>query len=131
MCIRIAAFLLCISLSPLASAEYCWMLGCKDLVGYIPLSKGSAERTADMIAGSKNLPRVGSRVALAEYVYLRAHPALEPKGPYILGPGTIVKVLDIVSAEDKRMFAIIRILDDRNTRNEECRMTINCTATFY
>jgi len=105
------------------------MLGCKDAVGYIPTRTSSDAPIHNIFSGGK-LPKVGSTASVSEYVYLRVDPIDEPKGPYVLGPGAVVKVLEYLKTTTGN-FAVVRVISDKNTRREECMSRLQCRAKFY
>ena len=106
----------------LAFAEYCWMVGCKNEIGYLPM------RTA--IFGKRQINE-GTKATVANYAYLRQQAIEIPQGTLILGPGTVVKVLEVLKTKEGTTFAVVRVLEDQNTRRDECKSTIACTAIFH
>ena len=106
----------------MALAEYCWMLGCQDEIGYLPVRPA--------IFGNSQV-KEGTTATVANYAYLRQQAIEKPQGTMKLGPGTVVKVLEVLRTKEGTSFAVVRILEDKNTRREECKSTITCTATFH
>lgn len=121
---RVARLLLAVlSVAPsVALAEYCWMLGCEYQIGYLPMRPA--------IFGNAQV-KEGTNAVIANYAYLRRAAIEKPEGSLILGPGTLVKVLEVLKTREGVQFAIVRVVQDENTRREECRSTMTCTATFH
>jgi hypothetical protein len=109
-------------LPSIASAENCWMIGCKNEIGFLPVSPSIFENTKI---------KEGSAVAIANYATLRAQAIEKAQGPLVLGPGTVVKVLEILTAGYSVPFAIVRVVEDKNTRPDECKSKLQCRATIF
>jgi hypothetical protein len=105
-----------------ALAEYCWMVGCPNAIGYLPVRPA--------IFGTVMLKQ-GASATVRNYTYLRQDAIEVAQGPYILGPGTTVKVLELIRMREGGQFAIVRVIADKNDRPQECRSTITCAATFH
>jgi hypothetical protein len=115
-------------LPSVSHAEFCWMTGCRNAVGYVPVAVTKDGKNVAMFS-TKEKVKVGSTATMAEYVYLRPDPIDDPQGPFLLSPGTTVKILDYVKTS--QLFAVVRVLKERNTRQEECPSKIRCEATIY
>jgi hypothetical protein len=100
------------------------MVGCDNEIGFLPANKEVFE--------DGKLPSPGSIASLGNYVYLRLQAVSALQGPWVLGPGTRVKVLEYVkSKHENTEFAVVRVVESKNTRQEECPSTIRCKAKFY
>jgi hypothetical protein len=100
-------------------AEYCWMVGCANALGYIRVERNDAGRLLPF-AGD-DLPPVGREAKLCSLVYLRVYAMAGPPGKEeerriatagLLGLGTTVKILDYVQGHQGRKFAAVRVLHD-------------------
>lgn len=125
--IRAMACALVLFFPSISYAEFCWMVGCTNAVGYVPLEGAKDGKKQAIFSGKP--PKVGSIATLSEYVYLRVDPIDKPEGPLLLSPGTTVKVLEYLKTSQP--FAVVRVVDVKNTRQDECSSKLKCSATIY
>lgn len=93
-----------------AKAEYCWMVGCKDLEGFIVTYTTKEGKKASVFKGSSS-PPVGSEATLVSFVSMsNSPPSSAEEGSYNLGPGFVVKILGYVGKGKE--IAHIKIIND-------------------
>lgn len=124
----IGVILLGVVYPSIVHAEFCWMTGCEGALGYIPLQIDDAKSGITVFRGTQK-PRIGDTATLNEYVYLRSQPLDVAQGPFVLSPGTVVKVLEYVTRKGE--FAVVRVQSNANDRRQECMSAAQCRAKFY
>jgi hypothetical protein len=127
--------LLFVSITPVsAHAEYCWMIGCDDALGYVRIEPDAAGRP--MPFAGRAQPAVGSESVLRANAYLRVYVIAGPLGKEderriatngLLGSGTGIKVLEYVN-RDGKTFAAVRVLSSENACPSRCG---GCPGDWY
>ena len=108
----IATVVIFFLLTVVARDEYCWMIGCKGLKGYIPTEILVLGKKESVFKGP-SLPVVGSEATISDIVHMSETLPTSTDhfdGPWILGRGSVVKVLKYVDEEKKIVH--IEVLND-------------------
>ena len=116
------------------SAEYCWMAGCQNLLGYVRMEINPAGQYMPFCDSAP--PSVGSEAVLCAPAYLRVYALAAPLGKEDekaiaeqgrMGSGSKVKVLDIIQLDGTKFVAVRVISDEYKCPYGNDR----CSGTWY
>jgi hypothetical protein len=100
-----------------ASAEYCWMLGCKGDEGYVRVERNQSGQYLPFCGTA--LPTVGDEAALCAFAYLRGEAVAGALGKEtndweigsLMGQGSKLKILKRIESQGK-VFVEVKVLSD-------------------